>query len=199
MPDVQPLEVVRVDLIGDFNASQEIVQSYQFRNLGGVTVAPESFLDDMEELLGALWQLAKGFHSVLTAFRRIRAQNVSTGQLLGVRALGAALVGNQIDQPVAVQTTAVLSFPTTTPRVILKKMYGPITENQLNATGAFNPQTQIELANVGAFLLTLYNATNSQYQYGYQSPKALSWVVPVGAQFITAPGSRRSRKPGVGS
>jgi hypothetical protein len=196
---VEPGETMRVDLIGDIDGGDELVQTYQFTNEGQNNVSAAGSLADAVEILTGLWTIVEQLLSTLAVFRRIRAQNVQTFQLLGVEFLDPTLDGSRIEQMAPRQATAVLSFPTDVPRVIMKKMFGPITDDSCGADGILTEGMLSLLASTGAELLTLQEMTFSDWMFSYVSPKTLSVEYPVGAQFISAPGARRSRKPGVGS
>lgn len=192
-------QTMRLDLVGDTLGVFENVQSYQYVNVGIEGVSSAEALSDAVEILTALFAIVSQLHNIVTIFRKIRAQNVQTLELLGLELLDPTWPGLVVDQLSTHQSTAVLSFPTVIPRVILKKMFGPLSEGSLDAEGLLTAGPQSLLAQAGAEMLSLQECTYTDWLYGYYSPKTLANEFPIGAQFITAPGSRRSRKPGVGN
>lgn len=199
MAEFDGLNYGRFDVIGDVEGVDEVVMSFQMLNTGGVSVTYEQALDDFEEFIRALWTLIEAIYTTTVVFRRITGKNESKGELMGGKALIPALAGFTASALCPRQATAVLSFPTVLPRVITKKMFGPLSVNAIQSNGTLTTGVQAMLAAAGAFMLLEYTATNTALKYGSFSPKKPGWIEPTGWQFITAPGARRSRKPGVGS
>jgi hypothetical protein len=177
----------------------EVVQSYNFKLLTGGPFSDGLAMDDLVELMEALWIITKQLHSVAVTFRRLRGQYTRKGRLLPEQTFDPLLVGTVIDNLITPQVTAPLSFKTTTPNVMLRKLFGPMGENNLTGESLLQAGTQTIMGLAGVFLLETYAATNGAWQYGYHRPVPFDWVVPDSAQFTAVPGTLRRRRAGQGS
>jgi hypothetical protein len=192
-------QIVRADYIGDFNASDMLAQVYQFKLLSGGPLDEADMLDDLEEIFDTIWDIIKGLHSVLVAFRKVRSQLVPTGTLLGDLTFASPYLGTSADDVSAVTQTMPVSFKTVVPRVILRKSWGPPAENQINQTGGLTAAAVTALGTAAAALLANLVMTNGTWEYGYYSPKTTSWETPVTAVTTSRPGTMARRRVGRGS
>ena len=192
-------EAVRVDLIGDIGGTDEIVNTFQFLNTLQVDVTGDQAVDDMEEIMVQLFGTIELFLSVRTIFRVMKVQNITTGELLGTRNLVPQLAGAQNAQMLPAQICGIVSLPTRTPRVIMRKVIGTITVSSIEVDASWGTNFVAALGNYGALLLVNWFQVGTTWRYGYQSPKALTFVFPSGVLVSNVAGARRSRKPGVGS
>lgn len=192
-------DVIRVDIIGDTNDVEDIVQTMQFVAQIGPTEDAEDVLSDIEGLWGLLWDLIKAGISIYTIYRRIKVSNMTQGTLLGTRTLSPPSAGQGTGNLLPLQATGVVSFLTSVPRVIPKKMLGGWTEDSIDSDGTWSGSAINQLAAYGAQLLLPYIGTTTSYRYGYDSPKTMTFVKPTSALVSPVAGARRSRKPGVGS
>lgn len=192
-------DVVRADVIGDWNQTVQLVETYQLQLQSGGPIDAADVLDDLAEWFDALWLLIRGYRQALTFLRRIKAQLVPDGDIIGEYTYSTPKTG-QHDSPVSSTTvTAPLSFLTTVPRVILRKSYGPMAEAAINDDGELTSGVQGALADVAVFLLDTFVATNGAWNYGYYSPKAAGFVQPFAAVITTAPGTMARRRLGRGA
>lgn len=198
--DVDNNDVVAVSLIGDVAGSDEIVQSYQFRLRNQVLgVSAADMFSDLLELFTAVWAIIDNLYTVQTIFRDIRARNVTKGTLLGVSSVIPPLAGLGIGFQAAYQTTLPVTFSTVVPRVMLRKMLGPVDVNVIDGDGFVTASAQVVMAAFAAQVLGVFSATNGDWEYGYQSPVALDWVVPQAATITAKPGGLNRRRAGRGS
>lgn len=199
MTTVNNGDVIRCDVIGDFNGSDMLAQVYQFKLVSGGPLDGADVLDDLAEIFSDIWDIIKTLHHAYVVFRKVRGQLMPDGDILGERAYGTPKAGTSADQTASTTVTAPLSFLTTTPRVVLRKSIGPIAENQVGINGLLAGGCTTLLASLGAFLLTGIVATNGVYEYGYLSPKVMGWIAPNSAVVATAPGTMARRRIGRGA
>lgn len=192
-------DMIRADLVGDVLDLDEVVQSYNFKLLTGGPIEDGLAMDDLVELFEALWVILGGLHSVSVVFRRLRGQYTQKGRLLPERTFDPLLAGDITGNLAPPQTTAPLTFKTTTPKVMLRKMYGPMGINNLTSAALLVEGTLTSMGLAAAFLLATYAATNGAWQYGYDRGVPFGWVEPDTGQFTAVPGTRRSRRAGEGS
>lgn len=192
-------DMVRADMIGDVLGVDEVVQSYQFRLMSGGNLTDLAAMEDLVELLEALWVIISQLHAIATVFRRLKGQDVVTKRILPEQTFSPVLAGVVAGDTMPQQVTIPLSFGTVVPRVILRKMFGPSATGNFNVSGEISGAAFAILGSTSAFLLADYTATNGVWQYGYNSPKALAWVEPNVGIFSGAPGSLRRRRLGEGS
>ncbi len=191
-------DMFRIDVIGDFDSSNDVVNVYQMLKSDVGVISDSDFMDDMLSLFTALYTVVKGLNSLLVTWRRIRVSRVPTGALMGERSFSPALVGTSTEDALPNQATFPVNFQTTTPRVVLRKFFGPGSEAQLTAVGLIAAAPLASMTSIIALLLADFTETNGVYQYGYNSPKALQWVRPVTGSHGNIFGAVRSRRIGVG-
>lgn len=196
---VQVGDRIALSVIGDAKAADEIVQAYQFRMVSGSPLTDDAAMGDLVEVLEALWVIISQLHAISVVFRRMKGQDVGTGRLLPEQAFSPVLTGVVAEADVPQQVMFPLSFLTTTPHVILRKMYGPTAEANLTASGRYTPAAISVATSASVMLLAPILATLATWEYGYESPKTLGWVVPVSATFSITPGTLRKRREGRGS
>lgn len=192
-------DTVRADVIGDWNGSVEVVQSYQFKLATGGPLADALALDDLADIFEDIWLLAKLLYNTLMTVRRLKARLVPSGVLLGEHIFSPVLVGLQASDISSTTVTAPLSFLSTVPRVILRKSYGPIAENQVDPAGELGAAPLAQLTLISALMLADMVEVNGTWEYGFYSPKTLGFVRPVAAVFSSAPGTMARRRLGRGS
>ena len=200
MSDVNPGDVCQVNLIGDIDSSDEIIQSYQFQLDSGDTgkTADQAF-EDWYEILLALWAIIDNLFTIRTMFRSIRAKNVTTSQLLGELGFATPFVGLGVGSQAAYQATMPIAFTTVHPRIILKKMIGPLATNAFGDEGLIVQASMIVGATYASMLLAPLVATLGTWHYGHQSPIALQFVDPIAAAVSKRPGALGRRRAGRGS
>lgn len=191
-------DVMKVDMIGDIDNSDEIVQAYQFQLISG-GIDNDLTLDDLLELLTLVWAVVDGLINIRTVFRRIRVSNLTQDTILGDRVFSPVLAGAVDGEAVPNQVTAPVSFKTDVPRVILRKHLGTLSKPSLTADGFITAGAQAFMALYGVAMLADHVMTNGTYIYGYLSPKTLGFEVPTTAFFTAVTGTQRRRRVGVGS
>jgi len=192
-------DMIRLSMIGDHQGLDEVVQSYQFRMISGSPLSDDLAMGDIMEVLEALWIIISQFHAISTVFRRLKGQDIVSSRLLPEQTFSPVLAGTVAGDEMPSQVMFPLSFTTTTPRVLLRKMYGPTADSIINVDGFYSAGTLQVAGAAAVFLLSPMLGTLATWEYGYDSPVALTWVVPSGSTFSNIPGSLRRRRVGVGS
>ena len=192
-------DITRVDYTGDYNSADQLAAVYQFNLLSGGPLTNEQALDDFEDIFIAIWNIVKALHDTLVIFRRLRAQAVPSGILLGDQTFAAPQAGTSVEDVSSTTVTAPVSFKTIVPRVILRKSIGPIAENQINATGHLAAGGVATLSTFAALMMADHVMTNGTWEYGYFSPKTAAWEVPVTALITDRPGTLSRRRLGRGA
>lgn len=192
-------DVLRVDVIGDLQGTDDIVNVYHFRTDGAGPQADADVLEDLKDILDALVDIVKVVIAAAAIFRRIRVQNITQGLLVGEIAFDAPIIGTGTGQLMNSQATIPVSFKTSTPRVILRKHVGPLTEGALDTLGRLDATLQDDMANYAAALMVDLPGTFMDYRFGYPSPVAATFVTPTVGIVSVIPGALRSRRFGVGS
>jgi hypothetical protein len=198
LPAIQDNDVLRVDLIGDFNTAHALVNSYQFRVTDGGGVAVADAITDLIALMTALVNILKALSSAETVWRRIRVSNITQDVVYGETNLAAAIAGTASGDPNAPAVSALMYARTLEPRIQLRKYWGPLAEAHLNNEGIIYSSTQTVLANACAMLATDYVGTYATYRYGLFSPKLNQWIEPVIVAFSVIPAYQRRRRQGRG-
>lgn len=200
MADVDPNDVCEVALIGDIDSTDEIVQAYQFTLTTGSTgMTGAMAFADWLEIFEALWTVIDALFTFRTAFRSIRAKNITKGTLLGEAGISPVLVGAAPGDQMPYQTTIPVSFSTIYPRVILKKMLGPLAATAIGTNGFVDAAAEAIAATYATMLISSFVSTNGDWKYGYQSPVALTFVRPVAGAVSKRPGGLNRRRAGRGS
>lgn len=192
-------DILRVDVVGDIEEADEIVQVYQLRMISGEPMTNAVTIDNLLEWFEDAWLLIKQLHAVATVFRRLRAQNDVTKDLIGEEAFDTPLAGVVAGDTLPGQVCIPLTFKTDVPRVMPRKLYGPIADGLLTATGRVGATGLTVLGNVAADLLAPMLTTDATWQYGYNSPKSLDFEVPSVAVYTNVPGALHRRRWGRGS
>lgn len=195
---VEPDDMFRIDVVGDYRASDDVVNVYQMKKSDAGSIVDSAFMDDMLELFTALYTVVKGLNNLLVTWRRIRVSRVPSKVLMGERPFTPVLVGSSTEDPLPTQATFPVNFQTATPRVVLRKFFGPGSEAQLDTFGLIAAAPLASMTTIVATLLADFVMTNGTYEYGYDSPKTLGWVRPITGSHGNVFGAVRSRRVGVG-
>lgn len=168
-------DVLRFDTIGDFDDVDEIVGTYQVKYLDPGDTSNEAALTDFKGIFADLWDIIKSLHSILVTVRRIRGYNVTTSQLMGESAFGTPLEGTAIGDSLITQATIPITFKTRYPKIMLRKLWGPASEANIEADGRYGAGVATALALAATFMMDDLVSGGRSYEYGYQSPIALTW------------------------
>lgn len=196
---ISQYDLMRFDVLGDFDGVDDVTAVYQAKYMSAASRSDAQVLADWKTIFADLWDIVKGIHNVLTVIRRVRGYNITTSQLMGESDYGTPLVGTATGQSTASQVTLPLTFKTLYPKIMLRKMFGPTSDDIIDVDGRVGSAGLTVLGNAAAFLMAPLATAGVVYEYGYNSPIALTWVVPTVGVFSAAPGTLRRRRLGQGS
>lgn len=192
-------DIIRVDVLGDLDTTNQIVNSYQFQVSSTFTLTNADVLTDLATLLRAMYDAVKALTTVLTVWRRIRVQNITSGLLVGEQDFATPVAGGSSGEQGAFQSAGLVSFKTAVPRVVMRK-YLPVSEAATGPDGKLTAAAVALLATMGTTLLNpLVGASTASYRFGYLSPKTQTFEVPNSRLVSQVIATQRRRRPGVGS
>lgn len=192
-------DVLRVDVIGDFDGTDELINVYQVRQTNVAALSDAEVLEDLKDFFEALYTIFQAVFTILTVYRRVKVFNVTTNTLIGELAFDTVVQGTQTGDPGAPGICVVANFNTQVPRVILRKFIGPVAEANLDGNGRLSPTATNAVFNGGLTLLSDIIGTFGSYRYGYLSSKTLAFEQPTIVSVENIPGYQRRRKQGRGS
>lgn len=196
---VAPQDVVRIDVIGDFNTTNLLVNSYQFKHTSGTSVSDADFLTDWIALMRALYDAAKALYAASVIWRRIRAQNLTTGLLVGEADFSSPVTGTAAGDQGAIQVAALLTLKTNVSRVAMRK-YFPVAEINVDSASRITAGAVTLLNTFGSALLTTQTGISGHtYKYGFLSPKTGQFEEPLTRNVSPVAATQRRRRPGVGA
>lgn len=191
--------VLRVDVIGDFDGTEDLVNAYQFRVESVTDPSDAAVLNDFAVFMRAQYALMAGLWAPSVVWRRVRVANISTDTLIGEQTFSTPLPGTAGGDQGAIQASALVSWKSNIPRVVMRK-YFPISEPNVGSTSRLVASAVTALQNFGTTLLSVVTGfSNNTYRFGYLSPKTTSFVVPSSRVVSDIVATQRRRRPGVGS
>lgn len=196
---IQNADILRVDVVGAFDSTEDLVNSYQVRVTDGGPVAEAGALDDLKDFFDAIYQILKTIQHAVVVWEKIRAYNLTQNTLVGELSFDTPIAGTLAVTTQPPQFAGVVNFPTQWGRVTGRKYFGPLTKDASDADGILTAATLTALGNVGDAIIDAYTGTLIDFHVGYNSPKAMTFVGFNEVDVTSIPSSRRSRRAGVGS
>lgn len=192
-------DVIETTVIHENTESGLQVNRYQWEVAAVSPIADADLLDDVADFINALYQIVKGFISIKNVFREVRVTNITQDILIGSTLAPPYVGGNGADPASPQGVSAYVYFTTAYPRIILSKYLPSNQQGVVAGTGGLSGAWLVANTAFVAALMTTQVETYGSYQYGYLSPKAMQFVVPlVGiAQSVLA--YQRRRKKGRGA
>lgn len=193
-------EIVRVDLIAEAHASEDVFNVFQYRKESAGSAADSTVLTDFLAIMRIVAEIIDALCKATVIWRRIRVQNISTGLLVGEATFSPTIPGVEASDAGAMGVAAVVSFPTNVPRVTMRKYIGPLAEGVLGTAGTIgsNPGT-VQLSSLVTALLADQAGPTDTWRFGYLSPKTGVFQLPTAGVINTEPGYQRRRRRGTGS
>jgi len=192
-------EVIRVDLIAEFDGAEDVINVFQLAESGVDFTDNADVLDDIILWATALVTVLKSIITTFQFFQRIRVQNISTGEVIGERNFATPIQGTGAANVIPSQCAVVTVLKTGIPHVNLRKFWGVTSTAAMNSNGDITAPTLAVEASAAAFLMTPFVATMATWVYGYLSPKTASYVIPNSVVISNKFATQRRRREGVGS
>jgi uncharacterized membrane protein YphA (DoxX/SURF4 family) len=196
---VAPSDVIQISVIGDYDGTEDVVNTYQFKHTSGTSISDTDFLLDWIALMRALYDAFKAIYTTIHVFRRIRAQNLTTGLLVGEMDFSTVVTGTATSSGSSAQSAALVVLKTNVPRVVMRK-YIPVGISQIGAGSALVAGARTLLETFGsALLVTQTGVSGHTYKFGFLSPKTTNFEEPLSRAVQVIVATQRRRRPGVGS
>lgn len=195
----QQFDVIEVGARMEFDGQDDVVNTFQYRLETATPVTPANTVTDIVAILEALYTLFLVAQSTLLVYRDIRVVNKTQAVLLGTYLWPTLIAGTNIADAVPPGCCGLVDFNTIVSRVKPKKYFGAFTVGNVDFNGTWDNAMLTILTNSAIFMLAPQVGVSGTWLYGYDSPKTLGWVAPVGAVTRDVPAYQRRRKPGRGS
>lgn len=191
-------EIARV--VADFRHDDRAdVQNIWHMKLTTASLSDADALDDILELLEALYALLTTAIHALTIFNRIRAINASQNSDIGIAVPADTTPFAGSGDAAPLQTAYGLTMQTAKINIRGRKFFGCPTEAHLSSGGIVQGPAITSLGNVGDYVTSSQAATNGTWQFGVKSSLDGLFYPFVGYAISTTAITQRSRRIGVGS
>lgn len=161
---VAAADVVRADVRMNFSSNQRIQNTFHLRN-DGASQAEADVVDDMVEILEALYVILAAILNIVLVVQDIRIINVSAGTDVGTGLFVDTTPGTVTTVSVP-QNSVSLNLSTARLNVVGRKFFGPIGSAQFSQNGIIGAGTLTALGNAGDDMIALQVATNSNWRFG---------------------------------
>lgn len=191
---------IELSVMGTFDTSNEIANVYWFQNVGSPVTTEATLLEDMEDLIVALYNVLQALYWTGVVWDRFRVRYFQEGFTSGVVTMTAPVAGTRSDGTEAPGVAALVYFPLGLARRQLRKYIGPLGLGRVDpADGQLSGFTLGALGTFSDLLLAPMAASNSTYRYGIPVPDSSDFIVPTTAAISVQAAYQRRRKPGVGA
>jgi len=188
---------VRATVTAVFDSASTMQNVFQLRNVG-TDVSDAEAIDDVVEVLEALYQLLAAVLSTLYVVRDVRVVNDSSGSDVGLGLFTDTTPGTSVNATEVPQAACGVILTTTELGVTGRKYFGAIDSGNINSLGLIDATLLADLADVADYMTSVQVATNTTWEFGVNSVAALTWlpfesyVIPLYAW------TQRRRRVGVG-
>jgi hypothetical protein len=183
----------------EFDGVEDVVNVFQLQHTTGVAVTDAQAVADIGQFMDDLYVILEGILTILMIAREIKIFNKTQLILLGAYPFPTFNGGLQVLPPTAPGVAILSNFATGIPRVTPRKYWGVMTETSMDTQGQWEVPTLAVIATANSLLLAEYIGVNSNWQYGYFSPKIAGFAQPNSAIVTSIPAYQRRRKQGRGS
>ena len=196
---VQTGDVIRVAAIMDFNSVDDVINTFQLRlSAGGPQ--PEAVVgQDVADYLEFIYGPLQGHISNQVGFRRIRSVNITQDLAVDDTTWPTLVAGTAAGEALPPGVAAVSNFTTKYPKITLRKFWGVMTEAANDPSGRLSSALIAAIGTTMAVLINPGNFSGRIYEFGYLSPVAGEFVIPLGGLVTSIWGYNRRRKQGKGS
>lgn len=192
-------DVLRVDVEGDFDGSELIMNSYQFRHEGASAISDQDAKDDMRQLLEGLCNAIDFLYDVLVVFRRIRVQNLTTGLAMGEEPFATPVTGTGLGGATPPGIAALVEFGLENSNGKARKFYGPVAQNALSSQGNLLSTWVTPLVAAVESFFSPILVVNSVWEFGHLGGTPATWSQWTTIEGSTNPAYQRRRRRGRGA
>lgn len=183
----------------EFGGSEDVINVYQFRVIDIGDSDDLAIIDDLIDIMEVIYDNLDSTQTVELTYEDLSFRNITQDTTFGAFGWDSLTAGIASSDATAPGVCALINFATFLGKVILKKYFGVFTEGVTDADGTWSSVLVALLVTIGQYLLGDIVGTAATYQYGYLSPKAGGFVLPVAATISDIPAYQRRRKQGRGS
>lgn len=192
-------DVIEMTVIHDNAVAGVQLNRYQYQLSTGTPVDDATLLDDVAFIIEALYDIVKTIIAVQNVFREIRVVNKTQDLLIGSTDAGAYDGGISTGSAAPPAVSSFVHLTTNVPRVILSKYLPSPSVEDVQASGELAAIPFASLVEYAGALLEPFVFNGTLYTYGYDSPKALEFVIPQVATASRDFAYQRRRKAGRGA
>jgi hypothetical protein len=190
-------DIVRADVRGIFNGVTAVQNSFHLRN-DGTSVDEADAVDDIVELLEALYTLLSAFLNTLWVIQNIRVINESDNSDVGIGTFVDTTPGNDSQEAVP-QNAYGLILDTQRLASKGRKFFGPASGLGWTTGGLLNVDSVADLADMGDYMIVAQVATNSTWRFGILSTlDGVGFLPFIGYGISPTIVTQRRRRIGVG-
>jgi hypothetical protein len=192
--------VYRVTAIGSFDAAVEERAVFQLRLDSGGPLSQQQGLQDIDDWLTLILNIVKAIQSTLLIWRGFAVEELDGNQNTGEIAFAAgSVVGADATQPTAPGVAFLQFMPTGEKNRQLRKYWGGVCEDCLDADGNIVAGCAATLATIDTLLLNAHNGTFGDWIYGHAlAGIGASFVRPSAVNTSLNPSYQRRRRRGRG-
>lgn len=191
-------DIVRADVIADYNAGSDIVNTYHFRlTTGGM--AESAAVDRIIEIMESIYAVIGAILPLLYTIRNIRIVNVTQGTDVGNGNIADTTPGAVTGDTQGLQCAFGVSLGTSRLRVRGRKFLGPVCESQVADEGLVTSGPLLDLVDYAAILTAPIVVTGSTWQAGVIATSDSAWLPFISATISPTVVTQRRRRLGVGA
>lgn len=192
-------DVVEVAVIAEHDGTEDVVNVHHYQVSGSTYTTEADFITDLKSLVVALITVYKGMASVLTVYKRFRAQIITqTGAGVMVE-LDSEIPGTATGTAMPPGVAALCVLRTSAKNGNLKKYVGVPATVMLDTDGSWASFVQTLGATAIAFLLAPQTKTYGTFTFGNWRKETSTWYTPTSGYFNLEPAYQRRRRRGRGS
>lgn len=191
-------DILKVTVEGLGLSGQDVQNSYHIENRANA-IADADAIDDLVEVLEALYQLLTAVLSVGLIIRDIRALNVTQTLDLGLGLFVDDTPGANAQTVMPPQNAMGISLATARLGVRGRKSFGLLGDDQADDEGVVLAASILDMADVGDYMTDIVVATNSSWSFGVLASADDAWLRFNSYTIPTTIVTQRRRRRGVGS
>lgn len=199
MVDIQQNDVVRCDMLMEFDAADDLVNTYTLQLTSAITVTPTQALDDLLTIMEKIAVILKTITTVLVAFERIRAINLTRNADIGVAPFVVTTAGTIAGDALPLQAAGIITLATDNLSIRGRKFYGGMPESSNSGGGLVGAGAVTALGNIATELTSTHVQTFGTWEIGVLSSVDGLFHDFRSATVSTIYGTRKSRRLGIGS